>query len=104
MSALEAAGVMVELAAELEGETAEAYHAAHEGYLADRDSIEVVEEIAGFSAGGMPSRVKCLHALGAHALAAGPGVNPIGDRALALSRWSPQRCECAEPGAALERS
>jgi hypothetical protein len=27
----------------------------------------------------MPKRVKCLHALLAHALAAGPGVNPIGD-------------------------
>jgi hypothetical protein len=27
--------------------------------------------------------VKCLHALAAHALAAGPGVNPIGDLALA---------------------
>ena len=35
------------------------------------------------SAGGMPTRVKCLHALAGHALAAGPGVNPIGDLALA---------------------
>ena len=33
------------------------------------------------SAGGMPNRVKCLHALVAHALAAGPGVNPLGDEA-----------------------
>ena len=31
------------------------------------------------SAGGMPDRVKCLHVLLAHALAAGPGVNPLGD-------------------------
>ena len=46
----------------------------------------------------MPTRVKCLHALAAHSLAAGPGVNPIGDRALALSTWSPDRCVCAEPG------
>jgi hypothetical protein len=42
-----------------------------------------VPELAGVSAGGMPTRVKCLHALAAHALAAGPGVNPIGDLALA---------------------
>jgi hypothetical protein len=46
----------------------------------------------------MPTRVKCLHALAAHSLAAGPGVNPIGDRALALATWSPDRCVCAEPG------
>ena len=36
-------------------------------------------EIADISAGGMPDRVKCLHALAAHALAAGAGVNPLGD-------------------------
>jgi hypothetical protein len=35
----------------------------------------------------MPTRVKCLHALIGHALAAGPGVNPIGDLALARSGW-----------------
>jgi len=98
MSALEAAGVMAELQELIEGETAEAYHRAHESYLADRGSLEEVAEISGFSAGGMPSRVKCLHALAAHSLAAGPGVNPIGDLALARSRWSPERCECAVPG------
>ena len=38
-------------------------------------------EIAGVSAGGMPTRVKCLHVHLAHALAAGPGVNPFGDQA-----------------------
>ena len=43
-----------------------------------------VPEIAGISAGGMPDRVKCLHVLVAHSLAAGPGVNPLGDEALAL--------------------
>ena len=32
----------------------------------------------------MPSRVKCLHVLAAHALAAGPGVNPLGDEVLEL--------------------
>lgn len=101
VSTLEANGTMARLAAELTDETvADAYRAAHAGYLADRDSIEVVDEIAGISAGGMPARVKCLHALAAHALAAGPGVNPIGDRALALCAWSASRCACAEPGAA----
>ena len=46
------------------GARASRYAAAHEAYLADRESIEVVPEIDGISAGGMPSRVKCLHALG----------------------------------------
>jgi hypothetical protein len=101
ISTLEATGVMAELATDLhDGTVAGAYRAAHEGYLADRETIEVVDEIAGFSAGGMPDRVKCLHALAGHALAAGPGVNPIGDRALERCTWSPTRCECAEPGAA----
>lgn len=56
-----------------------AYRRAHESYLADRSALGEVAEIAGVSAGGMPTRVKCLHVLAAHALAAGPGVNPLGD-------------------------
>lgn len=95
LSTLEATGTMPELAALLEGEVAEAYRVAHESYIADRESLEVVPELAGVSAGGMPSRVKCLHALAAHALAAGPGVNPIGDLALERSSWTPSVCECA---------
>ena len=55
-------------------------------------------EIDQVSAGGMPTRVKCLHALVGHALVAGPGVNPVGDRALELLEgrglWSPSRCTC----------
>ena len=95
LSTLEATGVMAELAEDLaDDEIADLYRQAHEQYLADRDSIEAVPEIAGFSAGGMPDRVKCLHALAAHALAAGPGVNPIGDRALDRATWSPERCQC----------
>ena len=62
---------------------AEAYRRAHQAYLADRENLGDVPEIAGVSAGGMPDRVKCLHALAAHALAAGRGVNPLGDEALA---------------------
>ena len=51
---------------------------------ARREAIGHVEEIDGISAGGMPTRVKCLHVLVGHALAAGPGVNPFGDEALAM--------------------
>lgn len=97
ISTLEATGVMAELTDELDAddELAGAYRAAHQAYLADRASIEEVPEIAGFSAGGMPDRIKCLHALAAHALAAGRGANPIGDRALERATWSPERCQCA---------
>ncbi len=104
VSTLEATGVMAELSALLVDEDgaptelATAYRAAHDSYLGDRDSIEVVGEITGYSAGGMPDRIKCLHALVAHALAAGPGMNPIGDLALARAHWTPDRCECAQPG------
>ncbi|SFS14320.1 hypothetical protein SAMN04487783_1817 [Agrococcus baldri] len=98
-SHLEADGTMAELQERLrEPEVADAYAAAHAAYLADREAHGHVEEIAGISAGGMPTRVKCLHAVLAHALAAGPGVNPIGDLTLALGEWSPAVCVCA-PGA-----
>jgi hypothetical protein len=65
------------------GAFAEQFAEAHRAYLADRTAVGDVPELAGTSAGGMPVRVKCLHALAGHALAAGPGVNPIGDLALA---------------------
>ncbi len=98
MSQLEAAHVMPELAALLEdAAVAGAYRRAHHDYLADRARFGSPESIDGISAGGMPSRVKCLHALAGHALAAGPGVNPIGDAALARASWSPARCRCASP-------
>lgn len=102
MSVLEADHVMRAFNDELaaDEDLAGAYAQAHAAYLRDRAEYGEVEEIAGISAGGMPTRVKCLHALAGHALAAGPGVNPIGDRALAMSTWSPQRCVCAQPGTA----
>jgi uncharacterized protein len=101
MSTLEAEHVMPELAAALDDEDVAAqYLRAHEAYLRDRAGFGEVPEIDGISAGGMPTRVKCLHALAGHALAAGPGVNPIGDLALERSTWSPARCVCAQPGAA----
>lgn len=71
------------------------YAAAHDDYLAARAALGiVVEEIEDISAGGMPDRVKCLHSLVAHSLAAGPGVNPLGDEALALlpKWWLDQPC------------
>lgn len=97
MSTLEATGAMSRWQAELaeDPELAARYAQAHLAYLADRTRIESVPEIDGISAGGMPTRVKCLHALAAHALAAGPGVNPIGDLALAETGWSIEVCECA---------
>lgn len=77
------------------------YRAAHEDYLARRAQLGEVDEIAGISAGGMPTRVKCLHALIGHALAVGRGINPIGDAALAMlaaeGLWSAERCECEHP-------
>jgi len=102
MSALEATQVMREFSDLLseDAEVADAYARAHDAYLSDRAVYGEVDEIAGISAGGMPTRVKCLHALAGHALAAGPGVNPIGDLALARGDWSPQRCTCAQPRAA----
>ncbi|MFN3707307.1 DUF501 domain-containing protein [Microcella sp.] len=97
VSTLEASGIMAEYSQRLveDPELAAAYRAAHEQYLADRNGILPVEEVEGYSAGGMPTRVKCLHALVGHSLAAGPGVNPIGDLALAACTWSPEVCQCA---------
>jgi hypothetical protein len=101
VSALEASGYMAELQNLLaeDGDVADAYRRAHASYLAERDELEAllgidVPEIEGISAGGMPTRVKCLHALIGHALAVGPGVNPIGDLALEACSWQPTRCAC----------
>ena len=99
-STLEAEHLMETFNADLaaDEELAAAYAAAHADYLARRAELGQVPEIGGVSAGGMPTRVKCLHALLGHALAAGPGVNPIGDRTLEALRerglWDPQRCFC----------
>jgi hypothetical protein len=99
---LEADGVMKTMTARLaeDEELAAAYRAAHEDYLARRDAIEV---LAGFpSAGGMPDRVKCLHVLVGHSLAAGPGVNPLGDEAIAMlpEWWAKGPCVSPEGAAA----
>ena len=82
-SSLESQGLMAEMNQRLrhDHDLAHTYRRAHTQYLDDREQLESVPEIAGVSAGGMPDRVKCLHALVAHSLAAGEGVNPLGDEA-----------------------
>ena len=84
-STLEASGLMAEMTARLhyDDQLADRYRRAHQHYLHDREQLGWVPEIAEVSAGGMPDRVKCLHALAAHALAAGPEVNPLGDETVA---------------------
>jgi hypothetical protein len=96
---LEGSGLMREMEERLgeDPDLAAAYRAAHDAYLADRAALGEVPEIAGVSAGGMPDRVKCLHALAAHSLAAGAGVNPLGDETLArVGAWWTDG-PCVEP-------
>lgn len=101
-SALEATHYMDELNQRLaeDEQLAAAYAQAHQAYLAEREKLGHVDEIAGISAGGMPTRVKCLHALVGHSLAAGAGVNPIGDIAIETMRerglWDKQVCNCKD--------
>ena len=105
-STLEANGVMAEMSERLgqDDGLAARYRDAHEAYLADRETLGHVPEIDGISAGGMPTRVKCLHVLVGHALAAGPGVNPLGDEALeAIGEFWNNPCQLDEPAAGGER-
>ncbi len=85
VATLEAGGLMQAMNARLAGDPdlAAAHRNAHHDYLRRRARLGSVAEIAGISAGGMPHRVKCLHVLLAHTLAAGDGVNPLGDEVLA---------------------
>ncbi|HEY2577263.1 MAG TPA: DUF501 domain-containing protein [Streptosporangiaceae bacterium] len=91
---LEAGGMMAGMTQRLtaEGALRQAYLAAHLDYLARRDAaarecgLEPLP-LGTQSAGGMPDRVKCLHALIAHELAV-PGVNPLGrEAAEAAGQW-----------------
>jgi uncharacterized protein len=93
IGSLEAAGVMREMTGRLtDSETKAAYERAHADYLARRDEAAAATGVAPLppgtqTAGGMPDRVKCLHALVAHELAA-PGTNPFGREALdAIGPW-----------------
>ena len=93
---LEASGLMAEMSIRLSVDSglAHSYAEAHRAYLREREELGQVPEIEGVSAGGMPNRVKCLHVLVGHALAVGPGVNPLGDEAVGLlgDWWSGSTC------------
>ncbi|MGH3355759.1 MAG: DUF501 domain-containing protein [Nocardioidaceae bacterium] len=97
---LEASGLMREMTGRLAADErlAADYRAAHERYVARREELIDVPEIAGVSAGGMPDRVKCLHVLVGQALAEGAGAQPLGDEALALldDWWAAG--PCVDPG------
>lgn len=92
---LEGDGLMRELQESLaDDQVSAAYRAAHQHYLLQRRRLAeelgtaVPAEIEEISAGGMPDRVKCLHALLAQSLACGAGINPIGDATLSqLDPW-----------------
>jgi len=104
VSKLEASGVMRDMTARLADEVLRRrYESAHRDYLARRDTAARSAGIEPLppgtqSAGGMPERVKCLHALVAHELAAGD-VNPFGREALDAvgAWWLPGPC-VPEPG------
>ena len=91
ISTLESTGLMGEMNDRLaiDAQLAVDYQKAHGDYIAARSALGIdVPELNDISAGGMPTRVKCLHSLVAHSLAAGSGVNPLGDDALAkLPKW-----------------
>ncbi|QBI55805.1 DUF501 domain-containing protein [Streptomonospora litoralis] len=101
---LEAGGLMRRMQERLaeDPELRAAYERAHRGYLAERAEQTARDGSAPLpegmqSAGGMPERVKCLHALVAHELAR-PGANLFGREALdALpSWWEDGPCACAD--------
>jgi uncharacterized protein len=93
VSKLEAGGLMREMTARLGDDAVRGrYESAHLDYLTRRDGAARTAGVEPLppgtqSAGGMPDRVKCLHALVAHELAAGD-VNPFGREALdAIGAW-----------------
>jgi hypothetical protein len=103
MSGLEAAGLMREMTARLaaDQELRAAYERAHRDYISRRNAVAAETGVEPLppgtqSAGGMPDRVKCLHALAAHELAV-PGGNPFGREAVTAAGpwWS--RGPCVTP-------
>jgi hypothetical protein len=110
ISGLESAGLMREMTARLadDADLKAAYTRAHQDYIARRDAAAGDEGIEPLprgtqTAGGMPERVKCLHALAAHELAV-PGSNPLGREAVeaAGAWWSRGPCVPRESGAPKE--
>jgi hypothetical protein len=100
---LEGSGVMREMEERLreDHELARAYAGAHVAYLSDREALGEVPEIAGISAGGMPDRVKCLHALVAYELAV-PGASRLGQEAVAAAGEWWRAGPCVTPPARPE--
>jgi hypothetical protein len=104
VSKLEASGLMREMTARLADETLRRrYDAAHRDYLSRREAAARAARVPPLppgtqSAGGMPDRVKCLHALVAHELAGGG--NPFGREALDAvgSWWQPGPCVPRDTG------
>jgi hypothetical protein len=115
VSRQEAAGVMRAMTERLaaDPDLRRAYQAAHEDYRARRDDAARAAGLeplppAAPSAGGMPDRVKCLHALVAHELAV-PGANPFGREVLAAAGpwWAAGPCvadPCAPDPSAADSS
>jgi len=98
---LEASGLMSQMTDRIKADPAlaAAHLASHTDYLRRRDAHGRLPGDPG--AGGMPTRVKCLHVLVAHSLAVGPGIDPLGDEALAaLPDWS-ARGPCVSPPAVV---
>lgn len=97
IGSLEASGVMAELTEQVhqDPELAQAYAEADRRFVAFRDQLGPAVP-SGMSCGGMPDRVKCLHALYGHHLATND--NPIG-------AWVAQQIEpftCSKPCVDLE--
>lgn len=95
LGTLESIGFMKELEAQLNSDQKlkDNYQNAHQNYILERENIEQVNEISEVSAGGMPTRVKCLHSLAAHSLAKGRGENLIGDAVLEkIGEWCQNSC------------
>lgn len=106
VSRVEADGIMREYNELLQSDEdlKKQYERAHKYYLEFRHELAVSlgdseEHISQMSAGGMPVRVKCLHALLAQTLVMGKGVNPIGDMMLERIKdeFDPNVCRCTTP-------
>ncbi len=105
IGALEAGGQMRRMTERLASDAGlrASYLTAHRDYLERRNSAARAAGVEPLpvgtqSAGGMPERVKCLHALAAHELAA-PGKNPFGRETLAAvgEWWGDGRCVARSP-------
>ena len=94
VSRLESGGLMRDMQQRLaaEPELRAAQETAHRDYVARRSAAAAAAGVEPLppgmqSAGGLPDRVKCLHALVAHELAV-PGANPLGREAAdAAGEW-----------------